>query len=239
MLDRVRALGFDVFGTCVDWRSGVSRAAAAFLRQIGGPDISPEALADAWRGRYQPAMEACRSGRRPYTRLSMLNRELLEEVLHELGLDPSAMPVGALDELNLAWERLDPWQDVVAGLSRLKRRFIIVPLSNANFAMSLNMARRAGLPWDAIMGAELTHAYKPQAHAYLGTADLLGLAPAELGLVAAHNADLAAARHFGLATLFVPRPGEHGPHKAADVTPAQEWDLIAPDFNGLADALGC
>ena len=233
------ALVFDVFGTVVDWRSGVARDLRAFLVRHGRPDLDAHALADAWRARYQPAMEDCRSGRRPFTRLDVLHRENLDAVLRDHGVDPASIAATELDQLNRAWHRLDPWPDAVPGLARLKTRYIIAPLSNGNVSLLLNMARRAGLPWDAILGAEVARAYKPQPEAYLRTADILGLQPAEVCLVAAHNGDLAAARACGLRTGFVPRPREHGPAQTVDLVPTEAWDLVAADFVDLASQLGC
>lgn len=235
----VKALAFDVFGTVVDWRAGVARELAAFFDRHGAGAVDACAAADAWRERYQPAMEQCRSGRRPFTRLDVLHRENLEAVLREHGLDPTAIDAGELDELNRAWHRLDPWPDAVEGLQRLKAHYIIAPLSNGNVSLLLNMAKRAGLPWDAILGAEVANAYKPRPEAYLRTADILGLRPGQLCLVAAHNSDLAAARSCGLRTAFVRRPREHGPGQVADLQPTQPWDIVAEDFLDLAAQLGC
>ena len=234
----VAALLFDVFGTVVDWRSGVAREAAPFLRRHGIA-MDPAGFADAWRRRYQPAMEAVRSGERPFTRLDILHRENLEAVLRDVGCDPAAIPEEEIDVLNRAWHRLDPWPDAVAGLARLKTRFIIAPLSNGNIALLLNMAKRAGLPWDAILGAEVAQAYKPRPDAYLRTAEILGMPPVACMLVAAHNGDLAAARACGFGTAFVARRTEHGPDQATDLAPSESWDVVARDFGELADRLGC
>jgi 2-haloacid dehalogenase len=237
-LHAVKALVFDVFGTVVDWRSGVARDAAPFLARYGASHADPHAFADAWRRRYMPAMEEVRSGRRPFVRLDVLHRENLLAILPEFGIDPAHVPPPALDDLNHAWHRLDPWPDAVAGLTRLRQRFIIAPLSNGNISLMIDMAKRAGLPWDAILGAEVAQAYKPMPAAYLRTADVLSLAPAALCLVAAHNGDLAAARACGLQTCFVPRPMEFGAGGRADSAPAQDWDLVVRDFEALAEAVG-
>jgi 2-haloacid dehalogenase len=237
-LDGVRALVFDTFGTTVDWRSGVAREAAAFLKQYASPDADPAAFADAWRRRYGPSMEEVRSGRRPFTRLDVLHRENLEAVLPEFGVEVGAVPADALETLNLAWHRLDPWPDSVPGLHRLRQRFIIAPLSNGNIILLTNMAKRAGIPWDAILGAEVVQAYKPTPESYLRTADVLGMRPEEIGLVAAHNSDLAAGRACGLKTVFVPRPTEHGPGQTTDLRAEQDWDVVALSFEDLADQLG-
>ena len=238
MLEDVRALVFDVFGTVVDWRGGVAREAAPFLRRHGAGAADPFAFADAWRRLYSPAMEAVRSGHRPFVRLDVLHRENLEAVLPGFGIDPAAVPAAELAELTLAWHRLDPWPDSVAGLTRLKAGFIIAPLSNGNIVLMIDMAKRAGLPWDAILGAEVAQAYKPMPEAYLRTAEVLALRPQQLCMVAAHNGDLAAARACGLRTAFVPRPAEHGPGQTTDLGPEQDWDVVAPDLVALAQALG-
>ena len=237
-LDGVRALVFDVFGTVVDWRGSMAREAEPFLRRHGAAGTDPETFADAWRRRYGPAMEEVRSGRRPFVRLDVLHRENLRAILPDFGIDPGAVPASELDELNRAWHRLDPWPDSVPGLARLKRGFIVAPLSNGNVALLLNMAKRAGLPWDGILGAEVARAYKPAPQSYTNTADVLGLRPDELCLVAAHNDDLAAAKSCGLRTAFVPRPTEHGPGQTTDLAPAGDWDATAPDFEALAGGLG-
>jgi 2-haloacid dehalogenase len=232
-----RALLFDVFGTVVDWRGGIARDAAPFLARHGiAMDLHD--FAEAWRARYQPAMQAVRSGARPFVRLDLLHRENLDAVLRAAGADPTCIPEAELDELNRTWHRLDPWPDAIAGLARLKTRFIIAPLSNGNIALLLNMAKCAGLPWDAILGAEVAQAYKPQPEAYLRTAEILGLPPTECMLVAAHNSDLAAARRCGFGTAFIGRR-EHGPAQTTDLAPEQDWDHVADSFTALADQLGC
>jgi 2-haloacid dehalogenase len=232
----VQALVFDVFGTVVDWRSGVARDAAPFLARYA-PKADPAAFANAWRARYGPAMEEVRSGRRPFVRLDVLHRENLEAILPEFGIKPTKVPPSELDTLNLAWHRLDPWPDSVSGLARLKRRFIIAPLSNGNIRLMLDMAKRAGLPWDAILGAEVAQAYKPAPEAYLRTVDALMLKPEQVCLVAAHNSDLAAARRCGLRTAFIPRAKEHGPGQATDLKPEEDWEAVASDLEDLAGQL--
>ncbi len=235
-LSDIRALVFDVFGTVVDWRSGVARESAPFLTRNGRENVSPVAFADAWRARYQPAMEEVRKGRRPFTRLDVLHRENLEAILKDFGIDTAAVPADQLDELNLAWHRLDPWPDVVAGLARLRTGHIIAPLSNGNIILMIDIAKRAGLGWDAILGAEVVRAYKPMPEAYLRTVEILAMKPGEVCLVAAHNGDLAAARKCGLRTAFVPRPTEHGPEQTTDLRPEQDWDVVAGNFEDLATA---
>jgi 2-haloacid dehalogenase len=233
----VQAMVFDVFGTVVDWRTGIAREATAFLARHA-PAADPYAFADAWRQRYSPSMEEVRSGRRPFTRLDVLHRENLAAILPLFGLNPASVPACELDRLNLAWHRLDPWPDSVPGLERLKRRFIIAPLSNGNIRLMVDMAKRAGLPWDAILGAEVAQAYKPTAEAYLRTAEVLMLRPEQICLVAAHNGDLAAARQCGLRTAFIPRPTEHGPAQSTDLAPTETWDAVAMNMEDFADQLG-
>jgi 2-haloacid dehalogenase len=215
----------------------VARDSAAFLTRYA-PGADPAAFADAWRRRYAPAMEEVRSGRRPFVRLDVLHRENLEAVLPEFGIDSASVPPSELDALNLAWHRLDPWPDTVPGLTRLKRGFIIAPLSNGNIRLMLDLAKRAGLPWDAILGAEVAQAYKPMPEAYLRTAETLMLRPEQICLVAAHNDDLAAARRCGLLTAFIGRPTEHGPAQTTDLGPDEDWDVIAGDLEELAGRLG-
>jgi 2-haloacid dehalogenase len=235
--NNVQALVLDVFGTVVDWRSGVAREAAAFLARHA-PGADAYAFADAWRRLYSPAMEEVWSGRRPFTRLDVLHRENLVKTLVGFGIDPAEIPAPELDDLNFAWHRLDPWSDSVPGLVRLKQQFIIAPLSNGNIRLMLDMAKRAGLPWDAILGAEVAQAYKPAPEAYLRTAETLMLDPAQICLVAAHNGDLAAARRCGFRTAFVPRRDEHGAEQTTDLSPAEDWDVVATDLEDLAEQLG-
>jgi 2-haloacid dehalogenase len=220
----IKALAFDVFGTVVDWRSGIARDAAPVLARRGRTDIDPHAFADGWRKRYQPALEEVRSGRRPFVILDILHREALEDLLRHHSIEPADLGEETLADLTHAWHRLDPWPDSVEGLTRLKRRFPIVTLSNGNIALMLEMARRAGLPWDAILGAEVSGVYKPLPESYLATARMLGIAPGELCLVAAHHSDLAAARAAGLQTAYVDRPTEYGGRPAPDADAAQDWD---------------
>ena len=234
-----RALAFDVFGTVVDWRSGITRASASFLAAIGRSDIDPAGFADDWRARYQPAMAAVRDGQRPFVVLDVLHREMLEAALLARGVDVSALDPALLGDWTRAWHRLDPWPDAVEGLTRLKARFPIVALSNGNVALMLDMARHGGLPWDAILGAEVTRTYKPQAEAYLATAAILAIAPGEICLVAAHHSDLAAARRAGLLTAYVDRPMERGGAAAPDRDQREEWEWRSASLIDLAMQLGC
>jgi 2-haloacid dehalogenase len=232
-----RALLFDVFGTCVDWRTTVTRAGEALGRRLSLQAIDWASLADAWRARYQPQLETVRSGARPWTTLDVLHREALDQVLADFGLD-HAVPESERDELTLVWHRLDPWPDTVEGLRRLKRRYIIAPVSNGHIALIVNRAKHADLPWDAVLGAELARAYKPQPAAYLASVAALGLHPHQAMMVAAHNADLEAAKALGLQTAFVSRPHEHGPDQTTDLEPEPDYDQVATDLIDLAQRLG-
>ena len=229
------ALLFDVFGTCVDWRASVAREVGAAAARAGVA-LDPLAFADAWRALYQPSMEAVRSGRRPFVPLDVLHRESLEALLPRFGL-AGRLPEAALDDLNRAWHRLDPWPDVVPGLARLRRRFVVAPHSNGNVALIVAMARRAGLAWDCVLGAEVVGRYKPERESYRIAARLLALAPGEAMMVAAHAGDLRAARDAGLRTAFVARPHERGPGAGAEAPPVG-CDVVARDFLELADRLG-
>ena len=236
-LPGVKALVFDVFGTVVDWRNGVARDARSFLARHGRGEIDPHAFADAWRRRYQPAMEEVRSGRRPFTRLDVLHRENLDGVLRDHGIDPGGIAAEELDWLNRAWHRLDPWPDTIPGLIRLRARHFLAPLSNGNILLLANMAKRAGLPWDCILSAELARRYKPAPEVYRLTPDLLGVAPSDVMMVAAHPGDLDAAAREGLRTAYVHRPLEWGPGKKADPPPAGRFDVQGADFIDLAQRL--
>jgi 2-haloacid dehalogenase len=235
-LSDVKALTFDVFGTVVNWRDGIAREAKMVLGPKGY-DKDWHDFADRWRARYQPAMAKVRNGERPWARLDDLHRENLVGLLPEFGV--TGLSEAEIDHLNRAWHRLDGWPDTVEGLNRLKRKFILVTLSNGNVALMVNMAKYAGLPWDAILGAEVAHAYKPLPEAYDRTAAFLDLEPEECMMVAAHNGDLVAARGRGFRTAFVSRPLEHGPHKSRDFKAEHDFDVIADSFIDLAAKLGC
>jgi 2-haloacid dehalogenase len=233
----IKACLFDVFGTVVDWRTSVSRDLADFARQKGISGIDWLELAVEWRRLYQPSMEEVRSGRRAWTILDVLHRESLLELIGRYRIE--GLSEADIDHMSRAWHRLDPWPDVPEGLARLKRRRIIATCSNGNIALMVNMAKRAGLPWDCILGAETARAYKPMPEAYLASCRHLGLPPAAVMMVAAHNSDLKAAKAQGLATAFVPRPSEHGPGQTSDLTADSSCvDVTAGDFIELAERLG-
>jgi 2-haloacid dehalogenase len=227
----VRALVFDVFGTVVDWRTGVARE----VRRLLGTRVDPFDVADDWRGRYQPAMDRVRTGAQPWTPLDQLHRAALDELLAERGLDDVGEPARA--ELVLAWHRLDPWPDVRPGLARLHRDHVLAPLSNGGIALQVDLARRSGLPWDAVLGAEVVRHYKPDPEVYDSAPALLGLAPEQVCLVAAHTGDLAAAGARGLRTAYVHRPGEFGGRQTPPATdPGADWSVGS--LEELAGALG-
>lgn len=235
MLDPApRLLVFDVFGTVVDWRGGIARAVDALKLGVDGGRF-----ADAWRDRYQPAMQRVRAGNRGWVRLDVLHRENLDAVLEDLGLAARVDEAGRT-ALTRVWHALDPWPEAVAGLHRLKARHLVAPLSNGGIALLTNMARRAGLPWDCVLSAEVFRAYKPDPRTYLGAAELFDLAPAQVMMVAAHAGDLRAAAACGLRTAFVARPLEHGPGRRGDLpAEGERFDLHATGFDDLAAQLGC
>jgi 2-haloacid dehalogenase len=230
----VKALVFDVFGTVVDWRGSIIREGRRLARRRK-LKVDWAAFADAWRDGYRPAMARVRSGELPWTRIDDLHRMILDGLLGRFGL--RGLAEAEIDHLNRAWHRLEPWPDARAGLAKLKRRHVIATLSNGNVALLANMAKHAGLPWDCILSAELMRHYKPDPEVYLGAADLLGVRPAELLMVAAHKDDLRAARACGLKTAFVARPRERGPGVKIDVSREPAFDLHARDFNDLARQL--
>lgn len=235
--DDVKALVFDVFGTVVDWRTSCIRELTSFGNARGITRVNWEQFADDWRGLYQPSMEAVRSGQREFTILDTLHRESLQALLRKY--EVPLLDQHEIEHLVTIWHRLTPWPDVVDGLYRLKRRFIIGTLSNGNVGLMTRLARHGGLPWDVILGAEVARAYKPQREAYERTADALNLPTAHCMLVAAHNDDLQAASDVGYRTAFVSRPTEYGPHQTEDKTATRAWDIVTDSFHGVADALGC
>ncbi len=227
-----RALIFDVFGTLVDWHGSIARE----VRLILGPRVAdPAAFAVDWRAQYQPAMEAVRSGALPFCRLDVLHRHNLDQVLAARGLDD--VDEATRVQLNLAWHRLDAWPDVAPGLRRLRERFLIAPCSNGNISLMVDLARRNGLPWDAILGAELARDYKPKPAVYLSAAAAFDCAPDEVMMVAAHSDDLAAAAACGLRTAHIARPDEHGPGRG-EARASVPVDLQAQDLVDLALQLG-
>jgi len=228
----VKALFFDVFGTLVDWRGGIAREGEAFLASRGYR-LDWLDFADAWRGEYQPAMEEVRSGARPFERLDVLHRRMLDRVRARFGLD--GVDEATLAHLNLAWHRLDAWEDVKRGFPRLRERFLMAPVSNGNIALMVDLARRNAFTWDAILGAEIARDFKPKPAVYLAAAEALALAPAQCMMVAAHSYDLQSAAALGLRTAHVARPAESPKGESAPSIPV---DVAVKSFDELAAALG-
>lgn len=230
--DEVEVLAFDIFGTVVDWHGSIVREMSALHPQVDG-----DAFALAWRAGYRPAMARVMSGELGWTLIDDLHRRILDEILPQFGL--AHLDEAARSHLNRAWHRLDPWPDAVAGLQRLKRKYIVCTLSNGNLGLLTRMAKRAGLPWDCVLSAEVFRAYKPDPATYLGVARVFDLPPQRVMLVAAHHDDLEGARACGLRTAYVERPLEFGAGKAKDVSPQAANELHSRDLLDLADQLGC
>ena len=230
----VKALTFDVFGTVVDWRGSIIREGEA-LGAAHGLDVDWAAFADAWRGGYAPSMARVRSGELPWTNIDTLHRKILDHLLDKYGI--TALNENDKQHWNRVWHRLTPWPDSVSGLTRLRQHYVLATLSNGNVALLTNMAKHGGLPWDCILSAEIMRHYKPDPETYLGAAELLGLQPSEVMMVAAHKSDLKAARAVGLRAAFVERPLEFGPGVEAESGPDPDFDVHARDFNDLADQL--
>jgi 2-haloacid dehalogenase len=230
-----KAVVFDVFGTVVDWRTSIAREVDQ-VAQRKGFTVDGARFGDAWRAGYWPSMDRVRRGEVGWTKLDRLHRMTLNRILKKFGI--TGLTEAETDSLNRAWHRLDPWPDAVPGLTRIKRQFIIAPLSNGNISLMTDMAKYAGLPWDCILGAELVRHYKPDREVYQSAADFLDLAPADVMMVAAHLSDLRAAKAVGLRTAFVPRPLEYGPNGKPDLEPDEFVDIAASDFVDLAQQLG-
>jgi 2-haloacid dehalogenase len=232
----LKVIAFDVFGTVVDWYSGIAAEAERLL-----PGVDGSAFALAWRAGYQPAMksvmERLAAGEGGFTLLDELHVGILEGVLRDFGM--SELDPARKRELNRAWHRLPAWPDAVEGLARLKRKYIVCTLSNGNIGLLTEMAKNAGLPWDCVLSAEVFKAYKPDPRTYLGVAAVFDVPPSQVMLAAAHHDDLAAARTCGLRTGYIERPMEFGPQRPKDVSPRADNTLHARDIGALADLLGC
>lgn len=229
---QARVLAFDVFGTVVDWHGSIVREMAQLHPQVDG-----DAFARAWRAGYQPAMARVTAGELGWTRIDDLHRLILDQILPQFGLQ--GLGEAQRRHLNRVWHRLDPWPDSVPGLTRLKQKFIICTLSNGNIGLLTRMAKRAGLPWDCVLSAEVFKAYKPSPATYLGVAQVFDLQPDEVMLVAAHHDDLAGARACGLHTAYIERPWEFGHGHPKDVSPRAANSLHCASIAELADLLGC
>tara|TARA_B110000093_G_scaffold11287_1_gene10676 strand:- start:14 stop:778 length:765 start_codon:yes stop_codon:yes gene_type:complete len=231
----VKALTFDVFGTVVDWHGSIIRE-GQLLAANKGYDVDWEKFAISWRAGYGPAMNKVRNGEMPWTKIDDLHRMILDDLVEEYNL--TGMSEAELVHFNEAWHRLSPWPDTVSGLNKLKSKYVITTLSNGNVSLLTHMAKNGGLPWDAILSAELSGHYKPDPEAYLKAADLLSLKPEQVMMVAAHPSDLRAAARTGLKTAYVIRPLERGPGRPVNRNPDGEFDYTAEDFNDLARQLG-
>ena len=231
----VKALTFDVFGTVVDWRGTIIQEGIQF-GQARGIDVDWAKFADTWRAGYGPSMNRVRSGELPWLNIDALHRMILDELLEEFEI--RSLSESEKDHLNRVWHRLKPWPDAVGGLNRLREGFIIATLSNGNVALLTNMAKNAGLSWDCILSAELTGHYKPDPEVYQKAADMLGLKPNQVMMVAAHPGDLLGAQAVGFRTGLVPRPEEYGDRRNPDADVGTSFDFVASDFNDLAAQLG-
>lgn len=231
----VRAILFDVFGTVVDWRGSLIAELTPWGTERGLAVDWP-GLVDAWRGAYAPSMDRVRKGELPWTNLDALHRASLAELAPRFGL--VGLDATDMEWVNQGWHRLRPWPDSVPGLLRLRPNYVLSPLSNGNVALLVAMAKRAGLPWDLVLCAEVFQHYKPDPEAYLGACRLLALEPGQVMLCAAHNADLAAAQALGLRTGFITRATEYGPNQVRDFRAEGAWDVVADDMEAFASAMG-
>ena len=236
-LREVKALLFDTFGTVVDWRGSVTHMGERLGARKGIEGVDWEAFARAWRAGYRPGMAPVIAGTRPWTPIDVIHRERLEEILVTFGISDHFDETERAD-MNLMWHRLDPWPDTVPGLLRLKRNYIIGPLSNGATQLLVNMAKRAGIPWDLILSSDVTRAYKRDPRAYQAAIAALGMEPGEVMLCAAHNDDLAAAAGQGMRTGYINRPYEYGADQSKDFQADSDWDIVTDHIGGIADALG-
>lgn len=233
-LKNVKAMTFDVFGTVVDWRSSIAREAKMMGEQKGF-DFDWDNFADKWRAGYGPSMNKVRTGELPWTKIDVLHRMILDELLSEYNI--TNLTESEKDHFNRAWHRLDPWPDSVPGLTELKKNYVISPLSNGNVALLVNMAKYGGLPWDTVLSAELAQHYKPDPEAYQSTSEFLGFPIEQIMMVAAHKNDLKSAKGQGMMTGYIPRPKEHGPNTTVDSNPEDYIDIIGENFVDFANKM--
>ena len=233
-LKNVKAMTFDVFGTVVDWRSSIAREAKIMGEQKGF-DFDWDNFADKWRAGYGPSMNKVRTGELPWTKIDVLHRMILDELLSEYNI--TNLTESEKDHFNRAWHRLDPWPDSVPGLTELKKNYVISPLSNGNEALLVNMAKYGGLPWDTVLSAELAQHYKPDPEAYQSTSEFLGFPIEQIMMVAAHKNDLKSAKGQGMMTGYIPRPKEHGPNTTVDSNPEDYIDIICENFVDFANKM--
>jgi 2-haloacid dehalogenase len=236
-LQSVRALVFDTFGTVVDWRGSITRMGERLAARKAIEGVDWESFARAWRSGYRPGMAPVISGERPWTPIDVIHREILDRIIVTFGIE-DRFDDAELKDMNLMWHRLDPWPDSVPGLLRLKRTHIISPLSNGATQLLVNMAKRAGIPWDLILSSDVTRAYKRDPRAYQAAISALGMEPHEVMMCAAHNDDLEAAREQGMRTAYINRPTEYGADQTRDFRAESDWDIITDHIGGIADLLG-
>ncbi len=235
MISGIKALTFDTFGTVVDWRTSIINDLTAY-GQAQGLNVDWAAFVDEWKNAYKPGMDNVRKGKWPWITIDGIYRKSLDEMAPRYGLDK--LDEAGRHHINRVWHRLLPWPDVVPGLTRLKKKFLISTLSNGDVDMLANMAKLGGLPWDVILCGQVFRHFKPDPEIYLGAIEMLGCKPHEVMMVAAHNDDLKHARSHGMRTGFVLRPTEYGPQQQTNLKAAEPWDVIAKDFGELATALG-
>jgi 2-haloacid dehalogenase len=230
-------LGFDTFGTVVDWRGSVIAEVKELARQKGWSQVDPVEFAEAWRANYGPSRNRVRTGELPWTDLDGLHRMTLDDLLVRFNVTGLTEPEKV--HLNKVWHRLHPWPDAPSGLARLATRYVLSPMSNGNVALLTEMAKFGGLPWDCIMGTDIVRHYKPDREMYLAPSEFFDLRPEQTMLVAAHPGDLDSAKSFGLRTAYVHRPLERGPDAEPwDPPEAGRFDFIAMDFHDLASQMG-
>jgi len=233
----VKAVVFDTFGTISDWRSSIAREGEIVAAAKGIQDFDGDAFARAWRAGYRPGMKPVITGEREWTPIDVIHRERLDEILPQFGLE--MLDEAERDHLNRAWHRINPWADSIPGLIRIKRKFLISPLSNGSLTLLSSMAKRAGIPWDFVFSSDMHKAYKRDPKVYQNAIALLGMEPHEVMMGAAHNDDLEAAREQGMRTAYINRPTEYGVDQTKDFEAESDWDIIADSTEGVADALGC
>lgn len=233
----VKAIVFDTFGTITDWRTSIGNEGARVAKAKGIKDFDGDAFARAWRAGYRPGMAPVIAGTRPWTPVDVIHRERLDVILPEFGLD--MLNEEERQDLNKAWHRINPWPDSVPGLLRLKKKFLIAPLSNGSLVLLASMAKRAGIPWDFVFSSDMHKAYKRDPKVYDNAVALLGIKPGELMMGAAHNDDLEAARKQGLRTAYINRPYEYGVDQKKDFKADSDWDIICDTVEELATAMGC
>ncbi len=235
--DNVKAIVFDTFGTITDWRSSIAAEGVRIAAQKGITDFDGDAFARAWRAGYRPGMARVMSGERDWVPVDVIHRERLDEIIPNFGLN--MLNEEERVHLNEAWHRINPWADSIPGLLRLKKAYLIAPLSNGSLVLLSSMAKRAGIPWDFVFSSDMHKAYKRDPKVYQNAISLLGYQPHDVMMGAAHNEDLEAAREQGMRTAYINRPTEYGVDQSVDFEATSDWDIITDSVEGVADAMGC